>query len=251
MVYGAIGVGYKSKLVLCEGSIDAAQYRENIIKSEMIQDLNALHGKWNYIFMQDGATCHTAKTTIDWLKTQLKYITKWPANSPDLNPIENLWGCMKKAIHTFQPETLTELKQVVFAVWDNIDQSVIDHLVLSFYQRLQLVIINDGASIQPYLRKELYKQNYICTQPPNQELIINVFSDRQEPVLEESVNPKNSAPFTKEEDKLLISEVLRIGPKYTQIAKKFHNRSAVDLKNRHNLLVDKKSFNIQFNIIEN
>ncbi len=49
------------------------------------------------VFQQDGAPCHTAKSITQWLgDCQILYISDWPGNSPDLNPIENIWQVIKK-----------------------------------------------------------------------------------------------------------------------------------------------------------
>ena len=64
MIYGAIGHNYKSKLVICEGSINSDVYKQNILKSGMIDELNEKKGKGNWIFQQDGARCHTSKDSV-------------------------------------------------------------------------------------------------------------------------------------------------------------------------------------------
>ena len=50
-------------------------------------------GRGNCVFVQDGARFHISQ---NWLANKCKYIKKWSANSPDLNPIETLLGAMKK-----------------------------------------------------------------------------------------------------------------------------------------------------------
>uniref|UniRef100_A0A8C4S3M1 Osteoclast-stimulating factor 1 n=1 Tax=Erpetoichthys calabaricus TaxID=27687 RepID=A0A8C4S3M1_ERPCA len=52
----------------------------------------------DFIFQQDLAPAHSAKATSTWFKDHGIPVLDWPANSPDLNPIENLWGIVKRKI---------------------------------------------------------------------------------------------------------------------------------------------------------
>ncbi len=67
----------------------------------------------DFIFQQDLAPAHTAKSTKSWLNDHGVGVLDWPANSPDLNPIENLWGIVKRKMRNKRPKNADELKATV------------------------------------------------------------------------------------------------------------------------------------------
>lgn len=231
MIYGAIGLNYKSKLVIVKGSIDSRCYQKNILDSEMINDLDELYGRENWIFQQDGARCHTSKETIQWLKSKCLFIKRWPANSPDLNPIENFWAVLKAAVYKLKPQNIDELEKIIIRVWNDYDQEKINNLVLSFYQRLQLIIENKGESIQPQLVRGLYQLNITLSQiPPDAEYwsdIISKISNKDEQMI------INKGPFNKDEDDIILDSVKKYGRKWTLIALKFPDRTPIQIRYRY------------------
>ncbi len=80
-------------------------------KSEEAQ--NKLYGDADFIFQQDLAPAHTAKGTKSWFNDHGVTVLVWPANSPDLNPIENLWGIVKRKMRDTRPNNADELKATV------------------------------------------------------------------------------------------------------------------------------------------
>ena len=71
----------------------------------------------------------------------------WPSNSPDLNPIENLWSIVKRNVEKRMPRNLEDLKRMMVEEWNNIPDETIINLVKSMKNRCQLVIKNNGERI--------------------------------------------------------------------------------------------------------
>jgi len=64
--------------------------------------------------------------------------------SPDLNPIEHLWGVLKSKVEERQPKNLQQLKEVVLEEWNSIDNEVCRNLVHSMPRRVAAVVENCG-----------------------------------------------------------------------------------------------------------
>ena len=92
---------------------------------------------------------HTAKATQQWCKRNLpNFIQKdeWPANSPDLNPIENLWSIIDEAAYRDPiPKTIGELESRLRHAWQNIPLASLRELARSMPQRLKHVTEQWGA----------------------------------------------------------------------------------------------------------
>lgn len=115
---------------------------------EMLKDKLPIHMVIHNcnIFMQDGAPCHRAKIVIEFLKNKKIETLDWPGNSPDLNPIENLWSLMKDKVAEKQPSSLSCLEKAIKDVWvTEISQDYCKSLVNSMPRRLQMVIQNKGG----------------------------------------------------------------------------------------------------------
>ena len=84
--------------------------------------------KAKYIFMHDNASVHASQYTKAYLTRKgigNEKIMQWPANSPDLNPIENLWSVMKRRLYpdTKQYKSKTELWEVLQEVCEGLRPS--------------------------------------------------------------------------------------------------------------------------------
>ncbi len=79
----------------------------------MLPAADKLYGDVDFIFQQDLAPAHIAKGTKSWFNDHGVTVLDWPANSPDLNPIENLWSIVKRKMRDTRPNNADDLKAAV------------------------------------------------------------------------------------------------------------------------------------------
>jgi transposase len=97
-------------------------------------------------FQHDGAPCHTARLVKQWLQGANVEVMMWPGQSPDLNPIENLWQIMKRKVALRLPTGLQHLKEIIQDVWTTaISQEECRNLVATMPQRIRMVLKNKGG----------------------------------------------------------------------------------------------------------
>ena len=83
----------------------------------------------NVTFQQDNARPHVARVVRDYLTQQNVDVLPWPAVSPDLSPIERVWGEMERRLRHLQNQKvrLAEMGQELIHIWNNIPQAFIAH----------------------------------------------------------------------------------------------------------------------------
>jgi transposase len=148
MVWGcmtSLGVGYACRII--EYPMKSELYTH--ILDTSYKDTLSWYGlnKRDVIFQQDGDTKHTSKFTINWFeKNKINYMKDWPANSPDLNPIENLWNQVKKKLDAYEtkPRNINELWERFDVEWNKFAPEDIIKYYEGMPKRIEEVIKNKG-----------------------------------------------------------------------------------------------------------
>ncbi len=137
----SVGVG---PLCFLKSTVNTAIYQE-ILEHFMLLSADKLYGDADFIFQQDLAPAHTAKGTKSWFNDHGVTVLDWPANSPDLNPIENLWGIVKRKMRDTRPNNADDLKATVKETWASIPPQQCHKLITSMPRRIEAVIKAKGA----------------------------------------------------------------------------------------------------------
>lgn len=138
MVWGCMATSGVGKLVFIDGKMDQCVYK-NILEQNLLGSARQLNIESDFVFQQDNDPKHTAKSVKKWLSENVNNILEWPAQSPDLNPIEHLWEHLDRKIHENRISNINELKTVIETEWNNIPAEVTKKLVHSMPRRLQAV----------------------------------------------------------------------------------------------------------------
>jgi len=147
MIWGCMtaqGVGYACHI---DGHMDAELYT-HILEEEFLQSLEYYGMDVNkIIFQQDNDPKHTSRKAKNFLNENVPVLIDWPSNSPDINPIENLWGLLKRNVEKRKPRNLEDLERYMVEEWEQIPDFVLQNLIDSMPTRCEEVIRLQGERI--------------------------------------------------------------------------------------------------------
>uniref|UniRef100_A0A8R1HUB3 DDE_3 domain-containing protein n=1 Tax=Caenorhabditis japonica TaxID=281687 RepID=A0A8R1HUB3_CAEJA len=101
----------------------------------------------SHVFQQDTTSIHTSKEALGWLASKGINALDWPAYSPGLNPIENLWGILARRVYKNETQynTVQDLKAALLQEWNAISVAELQNLVASMPKQMFKVIQNHGG----------------------------------------------------------------------------------------------------------
>ncbi len=118
---------------------------QEILEHFMLSSADKLYGYADFIFQQDLAPAHTAKLTKSWFNDHGVTVLNWPANSPDLKPIEYIRGIFKRKMRDTRPNYADDLKVTIKATWSSITPEQCHKLIASMPRRIDAVIHAKGG----------------------------------------------------------------------------------------------------------
>ncbi len=144
VIWAAMSSAGVGPLCFLKSTVNTAIYQE-ILEHFMLPSADKLYGDADFIVQQDLAPAHTAKGTKSWFNDHGVTVLDWPANSPDLNPIENLWGIVKRKMRDTRPNNADDLKAAIKVTWASITPEQCHRLIASMPRCIDAVIHAKGG----------------------------------------------------------------------------------------------------------
>lgn len=149
MIWGAFSSQGTATLCFVSNRMNSEGYVD-VLEDALVPYLESLPED-TYVFQQDNATIHVSRHTKEWFGARDIPLMVWPACSPDMNPIENLWSILARRVYGPASQrrvfhSVSDLKTRISEEWANINQELLKSLSQSMPNRLFEVILKNGSA---------------------------------------------------------------------------------------------------------
>ena len=125
--------------------MDASHYVNSTLPNFLIPSVDLLNPPNRiWVYQQDNASPHTARVTKSFLREHDIPLLEWPAYSPDLSPIENVWARIRKKLADHPPTTPQDAASKNHDIWISFPEKYAQNLALSMPKRLRKTIERRG-----------------------------------------------------------------------------------------------------------
>ena len=140
-VWNAFSRHGHSPLVSFSGTLNQFKYIQ--ILNQYVLPRKNTHESANlgFIYQHDGRAPHRAKRVVNFLDSNGVNVLPWPAQSPDLNRIENFWVIMKQRLHNSRkyPSTADEIYKQLCQIWNELSHDYFTKLSHSIIQCCKII----------------------------------------------------------------------------------------------------------------
>lgn len=146
MVWACFRWDKPGPIIVIDGTLDQQKYMK-VLEEQLLPLWKQIKRRVRSpIFQDDGAPAHTARSVTNWKISNGIRTFRWPAQSPDLNPIEHVWKMLKDRIQqrSPRPKNLNELKKFIYEEWDQLNRNALRFIVSSMTYRIRSVINAKG-----------------------------------------------------------------------------------------------------------
>lgn len=162
MIAGGISKYGLSNLVFCSGTQNSFSYRQFLlfIKDDMdkIKVKNNLTN--DLLFQQDNASCHKSRDSMEAIEVIFgKNKLWWPANSPDLSPIETVWAILKQELSKRKNSNLEDLRNNILDIWTKFPKELCSKIVSEFDEKIIICQKEGGKILNKAMIKKYRKIN--------------------------------------------------------------------------------------------